>query len=226
MDCCRSDGLSCFGSKRSWREGITMKNPLTISLFTTWRSSSPPQLSRLNSVNGSLWELQVPDGDSYFFHLRWNAAFQAPGLSTPTICCLFWLFSLRGRVSKRGKRFRESKWKHSATAKTASIFSCNYLKMMQWDCYWVSLTGKPQVYAHTHTHTPSPGLWARRATIDIQSFFTRQFQCHRLKSYSNYGAKKIPNTSWNFSARNPEQNKTLFIVRCLVDLIKDRFRGG
>lgn len=127
-----------FGSEWSWREGIPMKNPLTT-----------PARTELNEI---LREHRVSDRDSYFFHLRWNAAFQVPGLSTPTICCLFWAFSLRGRVSERGKPFRESKWKHSATAKTASIFSWNYLK-------WCNGTviGFHWQENHRYTHTRSQG---------------------------------------------------------------------
>lgn len=103
--------------------GIPEKNPLTTSFLASSKSYGSQRLSQINLVNQSLQELQNSGRDSNFFHLCWNVAFQVPkSLNTNYLLFVLTVFPA-GRVSRGGKRFREKQWKHSPTAKTASIFS-------------------------------------------------------------------------------------------------------
>lgn len=143
--------------------GIPKKNPLTTSFLASSKSYGSQRLSQINLVNQSLRELQDSGRDSNFFHLCWNVAFQVPkSLNTNYLLFVLTVFPA-GRVSRGGKRFREKQWKHSPTAKTASIFSWNYSK---WCNGTVIGFHRQENHRYTHTHT---GLWARRTMIDIQS---------------------------------------------------------
>ncbi len=99
-------------------------------------------------------------------------------------------------------------------------FLLKLFKMMQWDCYWVSPTGKPQV----HTHI---GLWARHTMIDIQSLSYQTVSMPPseviLQLWST-GMQTIRNTSWNFSVHNLNLTKphSLSSGACKIKI----FNGG
>lgn len=131
---------------------------------------------------------------------------KCPSLSTPTICCLFWLFSLRGGWAEEENGLGKA-METLADCQDCIHFLLKLFKMMQWDCYWVSPTGKPQV--HTHIRT---GLWARHTMIDIQSlrrfFFFFFYQTASMPPSEvilqlwSAGMQNIRNTSWNLSVHN------------------------
>lgn len=103
-------------------------------------------------------------------------------------------------------------------------FPLKVFRVMQWDCYWVSLTGKPQVRVYTHTHT---GSWARQAMTDIQSLQRGFFSdCFGATVWSHAQIMERRDAKYAvqlmyLTAQNLEYNKTQFTVRCLAELIKE-----
>ncbi len=105
---------------------------------------------------------------------------------------------------QRRKTVRRKQWKHSSTAKTASIFSWNYSK---WCNGTVIGFHRQENHRYTHTHTYT-GLWARHTMIDIQSLWRVSYQTVSMPPSEvilqlwSAGMQNIRNTSWNFSVHN------------------------
>ncbi len=125
--------------------GHSEENPLTTLLLASSKSYSSQRLSQINLVNQSLRELQQSGRDSNFFHLYWNVALLVPN----SLNTNYLLFVLNVFPVGRRKTVQRKQWKHSLTARTASIFSWNYSK---WCNGTVIGFHRQENHRYTHTH--------------------------------------------------------------------------
>lgn len=194
-----------FGSELSWRGGIPKKNPLTTSFLASSKSYSSQRLSQINLVNQSLRELQDSGRDSNFFHLCWNVAFQVPkSLNTNYLLFVLTVFPA-GRVSRGGKRFRES---NGNTRRLPRLHPFSP-ETIQNDAMGLLLgfTDRKTTGTHTHTHRLVGETHHDRHPEPPKVFFffyqtASMPPSEVILQLWSAGMQNIRNTSWNLSVHN------------------------
>lgn len=115
--------------------------------------------------------------------------------------------ALCGESKKKKEKDFEKAMETLSDCQDCIHFPLKVFRVMQWDCYWVSLTGKPQVrvYTHTHTRTLVGETGHDRHSKPPKGFLFRLFRCHCLKSYSNHGQArcKLCGSTYVFNSTKP-----------------------